>query len=300
RVQGRLVALPWFIGAGVLYYRKDLLEKYRIPVPRTWDDLAAAAARIQAGERAAGDPRMWGYVFQGRAYEGLTCNALEWLASSGGGTVVDPSGRVSVDNPAAAAALDRAAGWVGTIAPRGVLNYMEEEARGVFQSGHAVFMRNWPYAWGLVQAPGSPVRGKVGMAPLPAGAGGAPAAALGGWSLAVSRFSRHPAEAAALARYLTGAAEQRRRALGGEFLPTYRALYRDPELRRRYPFLPELRAILDGAVARPSAATGWQYNRVSAAFWEAVHETLSGEASGAESLHRLADRLGRIRRRGGW
>jgi trehalose/maltose transport system substrate-binding protein len=117
----------------------------------------------------AGTDQMWGYVFQGHAYEGLTVNALEWLVSREAGSIVElkPRCRISVNNPRAAEALTLAASWVGTIAPPDVLNYTEEEARRVFQSGNAVFMRNWPYAWPLVSAAGSPVGDKVEVAPLP-------------------------------------------------------------------------------------------------------------------------------------
>jgi trehalose/maltose transport system substrate-binding protein len=128
-VRGRLVAMPWFADVGLLYYRKDLLAKYGVEVPRSWTALAAAARRIQAGERAGGKARMWGFVWQGRAYEGLTCDALEWIASRGGGHIVEPDGRISIDNPRAAGALSAAARWVGTISPRGVLNYAEEATR---------------------------------------------------------------------------------------------------------------------------------------------------------------------------
>ena len=112
---------------------------------------------------------MQGYVWQGRAYEGLTCNGIEWVASFGGGTIVEPDGKISINNPQAAAALNPAKSWIGTISPEGVLNYAEEEARGVFQSGNAVFMRNWPYAWALANAADSPVKDKVGIAVLPQG-----------------------------------------------------------------------------------------------------------------------------------
>ena len=134
---GRLVAMPWFANAGLLFYRKDLLDKYGQKVPATWDELATTAKKVQDAERAAGNDKMWGYVWQGRAYEGLTCNALEWVASHGGGTVVDSDGRISVRNANAAAALRTAASWVGTISPTAVLNYAEEESRGVFQAGNA-------------------------------------------------------------------------------------------------------------------------------------------------------------------
>jgi trehalose/maltose transport system substrate-binding protein len=110
---------------------------------------------------------MRGFVYQAAAYEGLTCDALEWIDSFRGGTIVDPDCRVTDDNPKAVEALTWAASTVGTIAPEGVLSYMEEESRGVFQSGNAVFMRNWPYAWALAQAEDSPIRGKVGTAALP-------------------------------------------------------------------------------------------------------------------------------------
>ena len=112
---------------------------------------------------------MNGFVFQGKAYEGLTCDALEWVASFGGGTIVDPTGKVTINNPQAVKAIDTAAGWIKTIAPEGVLNYSEEETRGVFQSGHAVFMRNWPYAWPLAQSPDSPGQGQGRRDADPAG-----------------------------------------------------------------------------------------------------------------------------------
>ena len=297
-VDGRLVALPWFASVGVLYYRQDLLQKYAEAPPASWDELTAVATRVQAAERAAGQARLWGYVWQGRAYEGLTCNALEWVASEGGGTIVADDGRATVDNPAAVQAVARAAEWIDNISPPGVLNYAEEEARGVFQSGDAVFMRNWPYAWSLAQGTDSPVRGKVGVAPLPGDSSGRSVSTLGGWQLAVSKYSRHPAIAAELVRYLTSAEEQRRRAIRGSLNPTIPALYQDPEILDTAPFFADLEGIMRTAVARPSAVTGGKYNQVSHAFWSAVHQVLSGRHTAAESLTALQRRLDRLSRGG--
>ena len=299
-VRGRLVALPWFIDVPVLYYRKDLLAKHGARVPRTWSELARTARRIQEAERAAGDTRLWGYVWQGRAYEGLTCNALEWVASHGGGTIVAADGRVTIDNPRAARALADAARWVGSISPKGVLNYSEEEARGVFQSGHAVFMRNWPYAWVLAQGHDSPVRGRIGVASLPAGEGGASAATLGGGQLAVSRYSAHPEVAADLVLYLTGAAEQKRRAIVAGYHPTRPALYRDPDVQRAHPVFATLAESSQRLVLRPSAVTGLRYNRVSSAFWNAAHAVLSGQADAETALRSLDGNLMRISRGRRW
>ena len=299
-VDGRLVAMPWFTDAGILYYRKDLLAKYGIAVPSTWSELADAALVIQEGERA-GNADFWGFVFQGQAYEGLTCNALEWIAAAGGGRIVDDDGTVTVNNPAAALALGRAAAWVGTVAPPRVTRFVEEDARITFQLGNAAFMRNWPYAWALLNAEDSALRGQVGVAPLPKGGPtGRHAATLGGWQLAVSRHSANPEAAIAFVRYLTSAAEQKRRAIVGAYAPTIPRLYQDPEILAANPFFAELGAILADAIARPSAVTGSQYAQLSTLFWEAAHNTLIGNGTALANLAWLQDRLELLRSRAGW
>ena len=144
-------------------------------------------------ERAEGKADLWGYVWQGNAYEGLTCNALEWVKSNGGGQIIEPDGTITIYNENAVKALEMAKGWVGTISPPGVLSYMEEETRGVWQTGNAVFMRNWPYAYALGNGDDSPIKGKFDVAPLPSGGGdNASAATLGGWNLAVSKLLAEP------------------------------------------------------------------------------------------------------------
>lgn len=296
-VAGRLVALPWYTDAGLLYYRRDLLEKYDRPVPETWAEMADTAALIQQQERNAGQGALWGYVFQGRAYEGLTCNALEWIAGYGGGGIIDRSGEITVNNPQSAAALAQAASWIGSIAPRGVLNYTEEEARGVFQTGNAVFMRNWPYAWSLAQQAGSAVKGSVGVAPLPYGPEGESVSTLGGWNFAVSRYSQHPDAAAELVRFLTGPDIQRRHALQNGMNPTRPALYDEPEVLTANPTMSVLRPVLRDALPRPAAVTNDSYARVSNAVFNTTHSVLSGEVQPAAALSSLEQTLSRMKRR---
>ncbi|MCK0745129.1 ABC transporter substrate-binding protein [Chromohalobacter nigrandesensis] len=296
-VDGRLVAMPWFTDAGVLYYREDLLEEYGHEPPETWQELTEIAQEIQAAEREAGNDGMWGYVFQGRAYEGLTTNALEWVASHDGGTIVDEDGQVTINNERAVAALDLAATWIDDITPEGVLNYTEEEARGLFQSGNAVFMRNWPYAWSLAQSEDSDVRDKVGVVKLPHGPEGKSAATLGGWNLAVSKYSENRELAADLVAFLTGKAEQKRRAIEGSYNPTLEALYEDEEVLTAVPFFGTLYDTFANAVARPSAVTGESYGRVSNAFFDTSHSVLSGDTSAADALAQLESQLRRLKRR---
>lgn len=297
-IAGRLLGMPWYTDTGLLYYRSDLLQKYRRPPPTTWDELAATAALVQAGERAAGQHDFQGFVFQAKASESLACNAIEWIASQGGGGLVDEQGAITVNNPRAARALATAATWVGTIASVGVLNYAEEDARGVFQNGQALFMRNWPYAWSLAQSPDSVVRGKVGVSPLPRGEGeGARhAGALGGWQLAVSRYSRHPALAADLVLYMTSAAVQKERALRGSFNPTRPALYQDPEVMAANPFMAGLLDTFEASVARPSALAGLKYPALSLALTDAVHDVLAHKATAEAALRKLEGRLKLVRR----
>jgi trehalose/maltose transport system substrate-binding protein len=287
-VDGRLVALPWFADVGLLYYRTDLLADYGYDAPpATWDELETMATAIQDGERAAGNAGFWGYVWQGTSYEGLTVNALEWLASAGGGTIVSADGVVTVDNPAAVAVVEQAAGWVGTISPAEVTTYAEESARSVFQDGDAAFMRNWPYAYALAQSEGSAVAGQVNVAPLPAGEGGTSAGALGGWYLGVPSASPNPVAAADLALFLSSEAEQAVRAAEG-YWATRPAVYDDPEVRAALPIADAVGLAVAGAVARPSAPTGADYPDVSQAFYTAVHSVLTGGQSAADALRGAA------------
>ena len=298
-VDGKLLGMPWFTDAGLLYYRKDLLDKYGLKVPDTWDDLATAAKKVQAAERASGAvgaTDFQGFVFHAKAYEGLSCVALEWVASFDGVPIVDSSGKVTINNPSAAKALNTAASWIGTISPNGVLNYAEEDTRGVFQNGKALFMRNWPYAWSLMQTPDSPVKGKFGVAPLPKAAGGKHAATLGGWQLAVSKYSKSPDAAADLVMFMTSAEIEKDRAIKGSYNPTRPDLYKDKDVIAANPFMASLLDVFTNAVARPSTATGIKYPEVSQAFWDATHDVLSKKSTGEEAVKKLEGRLNQVKR----
>ena len=294
-VDGALVGIPWFTDAGLLYYRTDLLEKYGYDgPPETWAELEEMAATIQEGERAEGNPDFWGYVWQGAAYEGLTCDALEWQVSWGGGQIVEPDGTISINNEQAAAAFDMAAGWVDTISPPGVVSYMEEDARGVWQAGNAAFMRNWPYAYSLGNAEDSVIRDKFGVVPLPMGEGpdARHADTLGGWQMAVSRYSENVDAAAQVAVCLASRESQKIRATVGSMLPTIGDLYQDDEVLEANPFFGELYDVFaGGAVARPSTVTGEDYNQVSTIYFTEVNEVLTGQQTGQEAVEQIEAQL---------
>jgi trehalose/maltose transport system substrate-binding protein len=287
-VNGALVGIPWFTDAGLLYYRADLLEKYGLTPPTTWAELEASATTIQEGERAEGNPDFWGFVWQGNAYEGLTCDALEWIASSNGGTIVSPDKIITINNENAIAALEMAKGWVGTISPDGVIGFQEEDARNIWQAGNAAFMRNWPYAYGLGNDEGSAVAGKFAVSALPAGEGGTPAATLGGWQLAVSKYSANAAVAADVALFATSEDIQLQTALEQSLLPTRPAVYERSELTSSpNAFMAEFLPVFQAAVARPSTATAPNYLQVSQLFYTAVNAVLKGDEDAADALANL-------------
>lgn len=292
-VHGRLIAIPLIVDSGLLYYRADLLRKYGFPrPPDTWDDLERMAEVIQAGERRA-DPNFWGYVWQGIATEALTCNALEWQASQGGGHIIEPDGTVSVCNNHAIRALERAVSWIGKISPPGVTAYTEDDSINMYAAGHAAFMRNWS---GTIYRTirDRTVRSQTSLALLPAGASGR-SRTMGGMAVGVSKYSEHLDEAVAALRDLVSARSQIERALEAGTAPTRLALEQRPDLMQQTAFHGPLTGeILKDLVARPSLVTGTVYDQVSTAYYSAIHSALTKQVTPAIALAQLQTQLVQI------
>ncbi|HRA46685.1 MAG TPA: ABC transporter substrate-binding protein [Thermomicrobiales bacterium] len=284
-VDSVLVGIPWYTDAGLLYKRDDLLEKYSQTAPATWADLETAAKAIQDGERAAGSTSFVGFVWQGNAYEGLTCNALEWQVSNGGGNIIESDGTVSVNNPQAIAAFQRAAGWVKGISPEGVTTYQEQESLDVWQGGNAAFMRNWPYAYANGQSEGSVIKDKFSVGVIPKGDGenARNASTLGGWQLMASKYSKAPDAAKAFCKFMASAEVQKSASLELSHLPTIASIYDDADVLAKNPFYADLKPVFQGgAVPRPSTVSSSSYNDVSTAYFTAVHNILTGSDATAE------------------
>jgi trehalose/maltose transport system substrate-binding protein len=216
---------------------------------------------------------------------------LEWQASFGGGLIIEPDGTVSVDNPQAAKAIGMAARWVGSISPPSVLSYMEGDSLNVFRSGNAAFMRYWSSGSHSLRARASKIAGSFGVAPLPAGPKRR-AQIIGGFQLAVSRYSAYPREAAELIQYLASEKAQKARALQDGYLPALSRLYHDPEILRS---VPEAQVVETGGrkswVLRPSSIAAEKYSAVSKDYYEAVHRILTGDCPPQEGLHDLEKQL---------
>ncbi|MCX4775299.1 ABC transporter substrate-binding protein [Streptomyces sp. NBC_01264] len=286
---GRLYAVPYVTNAGLLYYRKDILDLAGEQPPRTWSELARQARTIA--------PRygLDGYAGQFLPYEGLTVNVTEAVHSAGGSVLRNDGARVAVDSDGARAGLRFLAdgvreGWIS----REALGYKEEESRKAFQDGRLLFLRNWPYVYADASAVGSKVAGRFGAVSLP-GADGPGTSVLGGSNLAVSAHTRHPASAADLISYLTSERVQRRVLTEGSLPPVRAALYEDPELVRAYPYLPTLRESVLSAVPRPKSP---RYDQVSLAVQAVGQDVMALRQTPDEAVARLARELGAISRTG--
>ena len=273
-VGGKLVAMPWFGDFGLLYYRTDLLKKYGYSKPpTTWNQLFAMAKKIQTGEQKT-NPSFYGFVFQGNAYEGLTCNALEWIASAGGGHYVD-NGKASINNPRAQTILDAMRAQIGKITPRGVTSYQEDQTEHAFDNGDAAFARNWPYQYGIGATAGSKVQGKFSVAPLPHGANGKSVATVGGWQLAVSKYSKHKDATIEFVRYMTSKPVEKFDAITNSNVPTIPSLAKDKQVFKTNPYLKPATASV-ARVARPSKFLKTHYNEASKAIFQGINQILNG------------------------
>lgn len=293
-VDGELKGLPFHGAPPGIYYRTDLLEKYGLDVPLTWDALQTAAATIQAGERAEGNNAFWGYVFQGDMGLSLSANAAEWLISHRGVGIAGDDGRITLDHPDYIEALERAAGWIGTISPPEVLNYDEEDVRAVFQQGNAAFMRNLPYVYPLLNSPISPVSGNVGAEFMPSANNHPPVAMMDGWALVIAKRTSNPDVAASLVRHLASIGEQRRRALEASFFPSQIILFSDREVRSYFPIVEDYEEVEGNIRMRPRQYIGRGYAEATVAFQSAVQSVLRGERDAASTLKTLEKEITEI------
>ncbi|KAJ3266689.1 hypothetical protein HK104_006077, partial [Borealophlyctis nickersoniae] len=275
-VGGRLVALPFYGDFGILYYRKDLLQKYGFTrPPETWDDLELQATTVLAGETKT-NRGFTGYVAQFEAYEGLTCNLMEWLHGSGGGGLIDTDKRVTLDNPNARAMLQRVWGWtnVKNITTFTALFHREEQALAKWMDGNALFMRNWPYAASVTNT--SPLlKSAYGMARLPGvTANLSGGATVGGWHLGVSKYSPNVEKAVQVLQFLTSREVQKQRVIHQGLVPTHYDLYSDPEV------CASTNCGLYGSltvVTRPSSTAATAYLAVSRAVYTSIHAYLTSQ-----------------------
>lgn len=272
-VNGKIYAVPWFTDSGVLYYRTDIIQT----PPKTWDELIQMA-------KANKDKAKYGFVFQGNQYEGLVCDALEYIWNNGGEILNGEN--VVINSPEAIEGLQIFVNIVKSgIAPEGVTTYQEEDARNVFQEGNAIFMRNWPYAYTLGNKDDSKIKGKIGVAPLPVGPKGTKGGGtLGGWNIMINANTKHPEEAWKLAEFMTSYEMQVVNNVMGGSLPTRKDVYNNEEVKKVNPWVPQFLPAFEASKPRPVSPF---YTAMSDSMQINFHKAITGEITAQKAIENV-------------
>ncbi len=283
----KLYAVPVYSDGGMLYYRKDLLQKAGITdPPKTWDEMKTDCDKVKALPEAKS---IGCYAGQFDKYEGLTVNFSE-AVNSAGGNVVDKSGKPDVNTDAAKEGLNFLVdGFKDGMMPKASITYKEEEGRRAFQDGQLLFHRQWPYQWNLANATDgtSKVAGKFDVAPLP-GKDGPGVSTLGGHNFAISSFAKNKATALDFIKFFSSEENEKSNLLATSQAPTRSALYDDPELVDKFPYLPTLKASIEAAAPRPKVV---KYGDVTAAIQEAAYSAITGDTPTDQALSDLQSKL---------
>ncbi|HEX6709782.1 MAG TPA: ABC transporter substrate-binding protein [Rubrobacter sp.] len=286
--KGKAFGMPWFTDTGLLYYRKDLLEKSGFDgPPKTWDELKQMTTKVRQDSGTK-----FGFVFQGARYEGGVCDGMEFIWTHGG-EVLDPQDptKVVVDSPEAIAGLATERSMITDgISPQAVSVYKEDESAGAFLNGDAVFLRNWPYVYALVGTKDYPKLStdQVGVSELPSADGEPGNGTVGDQPFYISSTAKDPDAAWKFIQFLTAPEQQKLRAVEGAYLPTRTALYDDPEIQKKVPVVPLAREALQHTRPRPVSP---YYSDMSLEMQEQFNSSLAGDISPEEAAKTLKEQL---------
>jgi multiple sugar transport system substrate-binding protein len=281
RYKSKLYRIPLRSDAGMLYYRKDLLEQVGVKPPETFEELVKISRQLQ--ERKA---TRWGYVWQGAQYEGLPAMFVEILQGFGGFWVNPDTNEVGLDKPEAIQAVEFLRSVIAQgISPPGVTTYREEDTRRLFVSGETAFLRNWPYVWSSANDKASKIKDKVGIKPMVHAVGKTSGACLGGWGLGISKTSKHPEQAWKAIQYFSSKDPQRRYTLETGSISSRRDLFEDSQIIAKYPHYPKFQNIVESAVLRPSIA---QYAQASDILQRYLNAAISNPQLPAEKAMKSA------------
>jgi multiple sugar transport system substrate-binding protein len=286
---GKIWGVPWYTDAGLLYYRRDLLEQSGFSEPpKTWDELKEMG--LKASQDAGTE---MGFAFQGAEYEGGVCNGLEYIRTHGG-EVLDPNdpSKVIIDSPGSVAGLETYHSMIADgVSTRAVLQYQEDPSYGAFIRGDAVFLRNWPYVYAVLSDPElSDIKPEqVGVAPIPVSGGNRSYSTLGGWNFFINATSDKQEEAWEFIKWMTTPEQLKVNALEGSRLPVRRSMYEDQEILNNVPVAKlGKEAIIDNATPRPVSP---YYSDISLELAEQFNGALAGEVSPEQAAKTLQSNL---------
>jgi multiple sugar transport system substrate-binding protein len=285
--EGKLWAVPYDTNGGLLFYRKDILDKAGEEPPTTFEELKALCPLAQQNNIDC-------YAGQFFKYEGLTVNFAEAVQAAGGEIMTDNGTKVALGPPAVQGLSVLADGFKQGEIPRQAITYKEQESQRAFVAGKLMFLRNWPYVYALAakDEPANKVRGKFGVAPLP-GITGPGSSSLGGLNFAVSAYSKKQKTAAEFVKFATSQENAKEMVLLTGNAPAWTDLYNDPDLVTKYAHLPILLEGLQQAKPRPVTP---YYQEVTSAIQEDAYAALQGQKTPDQAVADLTTRLNEISR----
>ncbi|MHC2182619.1 multiple sugar transport system substrate-binding protein [Paenibacillus sp. PvR052] len=183
-VDNKLLGIPIFADQFVMYYRKDILEKHGIAIPKTLDELKEAAKKVH-------DPanEMYGFVSRGER-NSLVVGVSSYLFAEGGDFIkgnLMTGATAAVNTPEAISGFQIYADLLKNYAPQGVLNMAWPQAAGIFAQGKAAFYTETAAVYQNVTDPKkSLISDKVGFAMFPAGKNGVKPFNVAAWSLGIN------------------------------------------------------------------------------------------------------------------
>ena len=284
-VGGKVMSLPYFADAQFLYYRKDLLEKYKRAVPKTWDEMIETAKVVMEGEKNA---NLMGFTTAGAPIEGTVCTYLVPLW--GMGSDLTKGGKLNLDTAQARQPFQlygrmKQAG----VMPKNIAEIPTDRIRIDMQAGNLIFGMSWGYVWNRLENDAdSKVKGRIGVARLPHDQGGQSATCIGGWQLAVSAFSKNKAEAVKFVRYLSSPEVSEMQAVLASHLPVFPAVYKDPDVLKANPWFADALPVVESAKSRP---VSHQYPQVSDAIRSNMNAYLAGTKTSDTALGDMKSRL---------
>ena len=285
QVNGKVIALPYFADSQFLYYRKDLLEKYKRPAPKTWDEMMETAKIIMDGEKT---PNLQGFSTAGAPIEGTVCTYLVPLW--GAGSELTKDGKLNLDTPQAREPFQLYGRMKQSgVLPKNIAEIPTDRIRIDMQAGNLIFGMTWGYTWNRLENDAdSKVKGKIGVTTLPHDPGGKSATCIGGWQLAVSAFSKNKAEAVKFARWLSSPEVSKMQAILASHMPVFPGVYKDPEVLKANPWFADALAVVEGAKSRPVSA---QYPQVSDVIRSNMNAYLAGTKTTDVALSDMKSRL---------
>ena len=285
QVGGKLVALPYFADAQFLYYRKDLLEKYKRPVPKTWDEMAETARIVMAGEK---NPQLQGFSTAGAPIEGTVCTYLVPLW--GMNSDLTANHKLNLDAPQAKQPFQLYGRLKQSgVLPKNIAEIPTDRIRIDMQAGNVLFAMTWSYVWNRLENDAdSQVKGKIGVTTLPHDPGGKSATCIGGWQLAVSAYSKNKTEAVRFARWLSSPEVSKLQAILASHMPVFPSVYKDPDVLKANPWFADALPVVEGARSRPVSA---QYPQVSDVIRSNMNAYLAGTKTSDVALNDMKSRL---------